>query len=134
MTYQSASLLALYNSRGEVLLQHRPSDACTLPGYWGFFGGDKEPHETVFEALEREIHEELEYRVSNPRLVAIREICHSKADSLKLIFAEPYDESQNLRLHEGQGMEWFPINKLRGLRMAEDDRLVAQQVLSSVAV
>jgi 8-oxo-dGTP pyrophosphatase MutT (NUDIX family) len=105
-------------------------DACTLPGYWGFFGGDKEDGETAFQALAREIREELEYRVHSPRLVAVQKIPHSKEGDLKLVFAEEYDEAQPLRLHEGQGMRWFSKREIEQLRMAEDDRNTAKNIFS----
>ena len=108
-------------------------DACTLPGYWGFFGGDKEAGETVFEALAREIREELEYRIYNPRLVAVRKIPHSEAGDLKLVFAEKYDENQPLHLHEGQDMKWFSSRELDNILMAEDDRKTAKNVFTLAA-
>ena len=56
-----STLLPYYIQDGQVFvyLQKRYSGARILPGYFSFFGGKLEPGESVAQALEREIKEEL---------------------------------------------------------------------------
>jgi 8-oxo-dGTP pyrophosphatase MutT (NUDIX family) len=61
----------LYNPRGQVLLQHRDDNPYTVfPGHWGLFGGGVEESESLEEAIDREVWEELEYKNSTQRIVA----------------------------------------------------------------
>jgi 8-oxo-dGTP diphosphatase len=59
----------LYNSSGEVLLQHR-DDKPTIahPGLWSLFGGAADEGESIEEAVVRKVWEELEYRIKDRRL------------------------------------------------------------------
>lgn len=52
----------LTNANGEVLIAQRPMQKF-MGGLWEFPGGKREPHETVFQALQRELHEELRIHV-----------------------------------------------------------------------
>lgn len=86
-----------------------------------------EGKETPEEALSREIFEELEYTVRTPRLVLTQEI-PGYADSMKYVFVEAYDPSQQLILHEGQGMRWWRFEDLAGLPIVDHDRTALRKV------
>jgi 8-oxo-dGTP diphosphatase len=99
----------LYNPRGQVLLQHRDDNSYTVfPGHWGLFGGGVEEGESLGEALDREIWEELEYRVQHKELWLIAR--EARADFH--MFLVPIDvEPQHLKLNEGQGLGYFEIQE-----------------------
>ena len=61
----------LYKKSGEFLLQHRTDDAPRNPGFWSIFGGGIEEGESPFEAVIREIKEELDYDLKNPELLFV---------------------------------------------------------------
>lgn len=44
---------------GRVLVNQRPADSDFMPGYWEFPGGKLEPGEESWQALVRELKEEL---------------------------------------------------------------------------
>jgi 8-oxo-dGTP diphosphatase len=95
----------LYNPRGQVLLQHRDNHAYTVnPNYWGLFGGGVEDGESLEEALDREIWEELEYKIEHKEIWLIAR----EARAIFHIFLVPIDiEPEQLKLNEGQGFGYF---------------------------
>lgn len=62
------AILIPFNSKGEILLQDRTEHK---PPPWGFFGGTVEQGESVREALDREIMEELSLDISQEDLIEI---------------------------------------------------------------
>ena len=67
MPRRDVAVLILYDGDGRILLQHRTEDAPTFPDCWAFFGGGLEEGETPEQAVEREIIEELAYKLRSPR-------------------------------------------------------------------
>jgi 8-oxo-dGTP diphosphatase len=124
------SIIALYNTDGEVLLQHRTDDAPTLPNYWAFFGGGIEQSETPEEAVIRECKEELGYQLTRPRLLTVREFSHEAEDLKVYVFVEQYDGSK-LTLGEGQAMGWYRPAETDGFLMSDYDRSIFRQVCSN---
>jgi len=128
MAIRDVSVLALYNDRKEILLQHRSKDASRLPNYWGFFGGGIEREETPEQALAREIYEELEYTVSSPELIFIQKFTHEKDESTKFVFIEKYNSARSLVQHEGQQMRWWKFDELATLLIVDHDRIALAKI------
>ncbi len=64
--------LIIENAGGEILLQLRDNKpGLEYPNCWGTFGGQIEEGETPQGALVREIKEELDYNVENPKLYRV---------------------------------------------------------------
>jgi len=122
MPIRHVAVLVLYNERKEMLLQYRSADAARLPNYWAFFGGGIEGRETPEEALAREILEELEYRVSTPKLIFTQTLAADREASTKYVFVERYDPSQPLVQHEGEDMKWWRFEDLDSLQIVDHDR------------
>jgi 8-oxo-dGTP pyrophosphatase MutT (NUDIX family) len=99
----------LYNPRGQVLLQHRDDYPYTVfPSHWGLFGGGVEDGESLEEALDREIWEELEYKIQNKELWLIAR----EARAIFHTFLVPIDlPLEQLKLNEGQGFGYFEIQE-----------------------
>ncbi len=96
------------------LLQLRDDDPGTsYPNQWGFFGGEIEPGETPWQALQRELEEEIEwrpkqgsflYRWNNPEHPCL--VHH--------FFVVPFTGSrQQLVLHEGKALGWYTFQELQ---------------------
>lgn len=129
MPVRDVSLFILYTSTGKILLQHRSKDAPRLPNYWAFFGGAIEQGESTKRALEREILEELSYKVQNPYFLIAQKFRdeEDENENTKYVFVEKYHD-QPLQLGEGQAMGWFYPDETNGLKMIDHDRLVVDQI------
>jgi 8-oxo-dGTP diphosphatase len=111
----------LVDARGRFLLQHRDDKPeISNPGMWGSFGGEIEPFETPEAGFLREVEEELGWR---PRTHAFHFAAPYTPQSgrgsdrpnsqLIYVYAAPVDVPfTQLRLHEGQGMAFFPVDGL----------------------
>ncbi|TDX30257.1 8-oxo-dGTPase [Modicisalibacter xianhensis] len=102
---------AIFSSDGqEVLLARRPSTV-DQGGLWEFPGGKLAPFETGFEALKRELHEEL--GLSIERAQPLIRVHHEYPDKHILLdvwqvhafSGEPYGR-------EGQAVRWVPLGEL----------------------
>ena len=127
MPVRHVSVLILYTSMGQILLQHRTSDAFRLPNYWAFFGGGIEQGESPERALEREILEELSYQVQSPYYLMAQTFREEEDENTKYVFVEKYRD-QPLQLGEGQAMGWFHPDETYGLKMIEHDRVVVDHI------
>ena len=128
MAVRNVAGLILYNDQNQVLLQHRSEDAPRSPGYWGFFGGGIEEGETPEQALARELVEELEYRVSAPRLVLTQKFMHGEDENTKYIFIEKYVPGTKFTQHEGQGMGWWGFEDMSNLLISDHDRIALSKI------
>lgn len=93
------------NDKNEVLLALR-DDTPTIPcpNCWDILGGHPEGNETPEECIVREMKEEIEVDVRNPRLFKVSEM----ADRTEYTFWRKVDfEIKNISLHEGQKLQWF---------------------------
>ncbi len=121
----------LYNSKGEVLLQHRDDKPdIAHPGLWSLFGGAVDAGETVEEALVREIWEELEYSVTEKRLWLIAQ----QPEAQFYIFLVPLTVPvEALVLHEGQGFGLFqPQQALETLSVSPVAKYVLRTFIAEV--
>jgi 8-oxo-dGTP pyrophosphatase MutT (NUDIX family) len=111
----SVSVLILYDSDKRVYLQHRSDYKERWAGYWGTFGGGIEDGETVAQALEREIKEELSYRVKKPSLIYVQTL----VDAKKYAHVEYYDSTQELIpcMNECQDARWVTIDEAYDLNL-----------------
>jgi mutator protein MutT len=127
MAVRNVAVLILYNTTGQILLQHRSSHALRLPNFWAFFGGGIDQGESPTEALERELREELSYQVQTPYLLLAQKIRDDEDENTKYVFVEHYRD-QPLQLGEGHAMGWVTPDETHQLQMIEHDRAVVEQV------
>lgn len=130
MKYRKIADLILVNKKGQVLLQHRTNNAVTYPNKWCIFGGGIEKGETPLQGVTREIKEELNYDVKNPKLI-LKTQFHDERYNRKLdfwVFTEKYDEKQRLILGEGQAKKWCGFEDLEKLDMIEKDKEILKKV------
>lgn len=133
METKKAVAIILSNSKQEILLQQRTSDALRAPNKWGCFGGGLEEGETPLEAVKRECFEELEYKLIRPRQFLYKEFPSSSSEVFMNIyyFTEPYDPTRSLHLHEGQDFGWFGIEEASALDATTTLKLLLQELKQS---
>jgi 8-oxo-dGTP pyrophosphatase MutT (NUDIX family) len=103
----------IHDQNGRFLLQHRDNIAgIAAPNCWSFFGGGVDEGETLIEALERELQEELSCKVGQIEKELFR--WHPRPDGvLHVCFAVRFTASNDeLILMEGQDFAWFSLGEL----------------------
>ena len=127
--FLNVSLIILYDSNKRYLLQHRTEDAPRLPGYWAFFGGGIKKGEDAEQAVYRETFEELNYCLTNPKLIFQQNFEIGKQFGFMNVFIESFIGNKTiLRLQEGQDLGWFNVKETLQLKMVHHDRVVISVV------
>ena len=105
-----AKAIIIKNER--FLLQLRDdSPDITYPNQWSFFGGEVEHDETPWQALQRELDEELEWRPKQGSFLYRWK--NPEHPCVVHFFAVPFTGSrQQLVLHEGQSFGWFTLQEI----------------------
>lgn len=112
----------LVDTRGRILLARRTAGR-DLAGAWEFPGGKLEPGETPFEALERELHEELGIRVHAVEpLISVPQAYPGKRIVLDVYRVLRFTGTPRSR--EKQALAWVPSEKLGSCAMPPADRPV----------
>lgn len=108
--------------QGRILVAQRPPGS-HLAGLWEFPGGKREPGESPFEALVRELHEELGIRVTAAHpLIGVPFAYPGKRIHLDVWQVERYDGEPWSR--EGQALQWVEPSALGDLAMPAADHPV----------
>ena len=116
----------LSDARGRILLARRTVGR-DLAGAWEFPGGKREPGETPFQALERELHEELGIRINAAEpLISVPQAYPEKRIVLDVYRVARF--SGVARGREGQALAWVSPEKLAGYTMPPADRPVVAAI------
>ena len=94
----------LIDAEGRFLLTSRPAGK-VFAGYWEFPGGKLEAGETVEQALERELHEEIGIRIGAVQRwkVELMDYPHAR---VRLHFCKVYEWRGAFEMRERQAMAW----------------------------
>ncbi len=94
----------LIDADGRFLLTSRPPGK-VYAGYWEFPGGKVEAGETIAQALQRELHEELGITIgaAHPWRQEIVDYPHAL---VRLHFCKVFDWQGDFEMREGQAMAW----------------------------
>ena len=112
----------LADARGRILLARRTAGR-DLAGDWEFPGGKREAGETPFQALDRELHEELGIRIHSMQpLIAVAQAYKDKRIVLDVYRVTGF--SGKPRGREKQALAWSPAGKLSSYPMPPADRPV----------
>lgn len=89
---------------GDFLLTSRPAGK-VYEGYWEFPGGKLEPGESVAQALQRELHEELGITIGHamPWKVEVVDYPHAL---VRLNFCKVFSWTGDLQMREAQSFSW----------------------------
>jgi 8-oxo-dGTP diphosphatase len=117
---------AIFIKNDTVLIAKR-NQSGSLPGYWEFPGGKREPGETIFECLEREILEEFNIRCRATSLFA-ETVYADQHNHIRLIgiMAELPDDAIELRVHDEY--RWVEISRVLEYRLAPADVGIAEKL------
>ena len=98
------AVAVLIRPDGDFLLTSRPAGK-VYAGYWEFPGGKLEPGETVAQALQRELHEELGIRIGyeTPWRVELVDYPHAL---VRLNYCKVFEWSGDLQMQEAQSFAW----------------------------
>ena len=93
----------------------------TYPNKWEFPGGKVEPNEELFEAIKREIMEELSLEVS-PLLILKSIEVDGRNSTFELIPIVCHTNSTHFKLHQHAQAEWVTKEELYTIDFAASDR------------
>jgi len=111
---------ALFDSQCRVLIAQRP-DGKHLSGGWEFPGGKVDAGERPFDALSRELHEELGVTVRNAEpLIAYEHAYADRRVFLDLWHVTEYAGEPQPR--EGQPLKWVSLAELPNANLLAADR------------
>ena len=110
--------LHVFNSRGELYLQHRPLWKDIQPGRWDTaVGGHVDYGETVEEALRREVREELGIVDFRPEQVVVYEFRSERERELVHVYRTVYDGEVRPSEELDGGRFWSRAEILENLGM-----------------
>ena len=116
---------AVIRNDNHLLLGQRPQHE-RHGGLWEFPGGKIEPDETAYQAIARELNEEMALVVTG-----IGDCLHSVQDPgsvFKIEFTETF-ASGEARAIEHQSIGWFTLAELKEMNLAPSDRLFLDHLL-----
>lgn len=123
-------VLLILSHGDKILLQKRSREAERFPGTWGLFGGGVHSDESSLEAICRELREELNYEVRDPKFVKSfpYEISKTKESGQVHVFTEEYD-GESLELAEGEALGWYDKNEIEKLEIDPLYRMILTEIV-----
>ena len=120
---------ALIIKDGKILLAKRSTGDKNVLGKWEFPGGKVNSNETEFEAIEREIKEELEIKVKARRFIT-NNVCNYPNKIVDLRFYECDYVEGSIKLHDHSEYLWIDKNKLLNYDLAKADIPLAKYIMN----
>lgn len=119
----------IVNSQQQVLIALRPSDR-TLAGFWEFPGGKIEASESVFDALKRELHEEIGITILEATPFLQTQHRYTQHEVLLNVWqvnafsGEPHGR-------EGQQIAWAKVNELFQYKFPDANQIIIEQLIKN---
>ena len=114
--------------KGDMVLLTRRKQGQRMAGYWEFPGGKLEEGETLQACLEREILEELGWRIQVGEIVATNTHAYERGDiHLVAMDAAILSGEPVLTVHDT--MEWITLSRLLEYQLAPADIPIAEELL-----
>lgn len=104
----------LYNPESDsVLLHKRDEKAKVNPNQWAFFGGLNEGNETPKQTFVRELQEELTIEIPEAEIKSLCDYFNEELQTYRYVFfVESNLQKSEMRLTEGEGFDWIPLEKV----------------------
>ncbi len=116
--------VVFYNNKKEMLLVQRTLDAPKHPGYWSFFGGHIEKNEKPADAAIREAKEELNIKLTTPKLLLI-----SDHKNIRIyVFISKFKKNIKFMQKEGRNKRWFSIDKSLKLKLSPEVKFAIKKI------
>lgn len=112
---EGASIIFVNPARQVLLFLRDNKPGIPFPGCWDLLGGRVEPSETPTECIVRELQEEIEYSLENPKLFQ-RRVFDDRVENTYWELTEL--DIASTPLHEGQRLHWFSESEIDDLDIA----------------
>ena len=118
----------IFNVRGEVLIAERPPGKYQS-GLWEFPGGKVEENETVFQALQRELFEEVGIQIITAE--SWLQVKYEYSDRKVLLDTWRVTEFSGEPVgKEGQSIQWIPLSRLSQFQFPAGNQEIIQKLLA----
>jgi 8-oxo-dGTP diphosphatase len=112
----------IFDQNKKLLIAERPHNK-TKAGFWEFPGGKVEPGETVFEALKRELHEEVGINIDSANPLV--KVYYQNPDCEVLLDTWIVtDFTGNASGLEGQIIKWIDVSELDNFIFPEGNKKI----------
>ncbi|MCD6528201.1 NUDIX domain-containing protein [bacterium] len=98
-----------------LMMKRDKKPSIPYPGKWVFPGGTAEKEESVERCLFREIQEELGYRPSPENIRKIFVLFYPSGKAEEHFYFIPVKEIPELKINEGEKIEWFRLEEIEKL-------------------
>ncbi len=119
----------IQDADGRVLVNQRPPHSDFMPGYWEFPGGKVEAEEDSWQALVRELAEELGINATaGSSLMVLEHRYPQRHVQLEIWLVSDY--AGQPRAQEGQLLAWHPADALARIKMLPADEPIVARLLA----
>jgi len=117
----------------KILTTKRPTDK-SFPNYWEFPGGKLERGESFYDAIIRELQEELGIKVKSKDLAIVDNVSHSYKLNSIVIMAVFYIRNWTgiVKAKEGQQIQWLTESDLYKVKFLEGSKTILDKINSNL--
>ena len=120
--------LGILVSGSRVLMERRPAEG-PLPGLWQFPGGKVEFGEHPWDALRREIREELGLRIPHGSLIGLySHVYDLEGQRVHYVLVAYRVRVPNAKVAESESLRWVPRRDLSRLAMVPGSKPIAAEL------
>ena len=115
--------------KNKILITKRPADK-PFPHYWEFSGGKLERGESFYDAIIRELQEELGIKVKSKDLSIIDNVSHSYELNSIVVMAVFYIRNWTgiVKAKEGQQIQWLTAVDLCKVKFLEGSKTILDKI------
>ena len=115
--------------KNKILITKRPLDK-PFPNYWEFPGGKLEKEENFYDAIIRELQEELGIKIKSKDLSIVDNISHSYEANSIIVMAVfcLRDWSGTVKAKEDQQIQWLNAPDLLKVKFLEGSKIILEKI------